>query len=83
MSERQQSKPIIDLKPLRGNVRKSSDGKTTFLDVTFSCAFAQDAEPLEGTSISIERGKFLTLEELAEAAYLEIGMLLAATQREY
>jgi hypothetical protein len=83
MSKQQQSKPIIDLKPLRGNVRKSSDGKTTYLDVTFRCAFAQDAEPLEGTSISIERGKFLTVEGLAEAAYLQIGMLLAEQQRDY
>jgi hypothetical protein len=82
MSESQQSKPIIDLKPLRGNVRTSPDGKTTFLDVTFTCAFAQDAEPLEGTSISIERGKFLTVPQLAEAAYLQIGMLLAAQQRD-
>jgi hypothetical protein len=83
MSKREQSKPVIDLKPLRGNVRKSPDGKTTFLDVTFSCAFASDVEPLEGTSISIERGKFLNVVQLAEAAYLQIGMLLAATQREY
>lgn len=83
MSEHQQSKPIIDLKPLRGSVRKSSDGKTTFLDVTFSCAFSQDAQPLEGTSISIERGKFLTVVQLAEAAYLQIGMLLAEQQRDY
>ena len=82
MSERHQSRPVIDLKPLHGNVRKSPDGKTTFLDVTFSCAFAQDAEPLEGTSISIERGKFLTFVQLAEAAYLHIGMLLAEQQRD-
>jgi len=83
MSKRQQSKPVIDLKPLRGSVRTSSDGKTTFLDVTFRCAFAPDAEPLEGTSISIERGKFRTVVELAEAAYLQIGMLLAGLQRDY
>ena len=83
MANRQQSKPIIDLTPHSGNVRTSSDGKTTFLDVTFRCAFAQDAEPLEGTSISIEGGKFRTVAELAEAAYLQIGMLLAGLQRDY
>ena len=82
MSKRH-SKPVIDLKPLRGSVRKSPDGKTSFLEVTFSCSFAQDAEPLEGTSISIERGKFLTVAQLAEAAYLQIGMLLAEQQRDY
>jgi hypothetical protein len=82
MPERSQSRPIIDLTPLSGNVRTSSDGKTTFLDLTFRCAFAQDAEPLEGTSISIERGKFLTVVQLAEAAYLQIGELLAGLQRD-
>jgi hypothetical protein len=83
MSVRQQSRPIIDLKPLRGNVRQSPDGKTTFLEVTFSCSFARDAEPLEGTSISIERGKFRTVAELADASYLQIAMLLAGLQRDY
>jgi hypothetical protein len=77
MSERDQLRPIISLEPLDGTVRSSPDGKETFLDVTFKCSFAGDAEPIEGTSISIKNGELLTLVELAEAAYLRIGELLA------
>ena len=77
MSERSQLRPIISLEPLGGYVRTSPDGKAMLLDVTFQCSFAWDAEPIEGTSITIKNAKLPTLVQLAEAAYLWIGELLA------
>jgi len=77
MSACSQSRPIIRLEPLGGTVRTSPDGNATLLDVTFECSFARDAEPIEGTSIIIENAESLTPVQLAEAAYLWIGGLLA------
>ena len=81
MATRKQSKPVIRLTPLGCDVRRSPNLKATFLDVTFKCTFAADVEPVEGTSISIESGELLTVVQLAEASYREIGKLLAEQQR--
>jgi hypothetical protein len=77
MSEHSQSRPIICLEPVGGTVRTSPDGKATLLDVTFECSFEWDAEPIEGTAIRIKNAELLTLPQLAEAAHLWIGELLA------
>ncbi len=77
MSDRSQLRPIISLEPAGGSIRTSPDGKATFLDVAFECSFAWDAEPIEGTSIIIKNAELPTLVQLAEAAYLWIGELLA------
>ena len=82
MSKRKQSRPVIDLTALGSIVRTSPNGKATFLDVTFRCDFGADAEPVEGISISIESRELLTVVQLAEASYLEIGKLLAKQKRD-
>jgi hypothetical protein len=81
MSKRKKPKPVIDLTTLACTVRTSPSLTATFLDVTFKCAFAADAKPVEGSSISIKRKEWRSVERLAEASHLEIFRLLAKQQR--
>jgi hypothetical protein len=83
MSKRKRPKPVIGLTTLACSVQTSPSGTSTFLDVTFKCSFAADAKPVEGTSISIKKKEWRSVERLAEASYLDIFKLLAEQQRAY
>lgn len=81
MSARPKSRPIISLKPFACSVRPSASLEGTFFEVTFNCAFAGDAEPAEGTSISIHPGSLATIVRLAEASYLDMRELLSSQRK--
>ncbi|HUA82820.1 MAG TPA: hypothetical protein VMB85_03105 [Bryobacteraceae bacterium] len=81
MSKRKKPKPVIDLTTLASTVETSASGTATFLEVIFKCAFAPDAKPVEGTSISIKRKELRDVARLAEASYLNIFKRLAEQQR--
>jgi hypothetical protein len=77
MTQTSKPRPIISLTALGGAVRTSENGKHTYLDVTFKCAFAADEEGIGGSDISIGSGEMYSVAQLAQTAYIAIVKLLA------